>query len=78
MHTKTWLMIVTSNTMRNACYLVNCSVRVFWNVNYYDISDMDFHYITYIHPYSPTHDYCRFLPILLVDQITDIGNKMCV
>ena len=24
------------------------------------------------------HDYCRFYPVLVVDQITDIGNEMCV
>ena len=34
-----------------------------------------------IKPYPADHDYCLFYPALsclLVDQITDIGNKMCV
>ena len=24
------------------------------------------------------HDYCRLVSVLLFDQITDIGNEMCV
>ena len=31
-----------------------------------------------VNPYPADHDYCRFQPVLLVDQITDIGNEMCV
>ena len=31
-----------------------------------------------IEPYPADHDYCRFLSVLLVDQITVIGNDMCV
>ena len=30
-----------------------------------------------INPLHADHDYCRFYPVLLVDQ-TDIGNEMCV
>ena len=29
-------------------------------------------------PYPADHDYCRFLSVLLVGQITVIGNEMCV
>ena len=29
-------------------------------------------------PYPADHDYCRFQYVLLVDQITIIGNEMCV
>ena len=28
-------------------------------------------------PYPADHDFVRFQPILLVDQITVIGNEMC-
>ena len=27
--------------------------------------------------YPADHDHCHFLSVLLVDQITDIGNEMC-
>ena len=28
-------------------------------------------------PYPADHDYCRFKSVLLVDEITVIGNEMC-
>ena len=31
-----------------------------------------------VNPYSAAHDYCRFIYVSLVDQITAIGNEMCV
>ena len=34
--------------------------------------------INNINPYPADHDYCRFQSVLLVDQITVIGNEMCV
>ena len=34
--------------------------------------------VNMINPHSVNHDYCRFQPVLLVDQITDIENKICV
>ena len=32
----------------------------------------------HVNPYPADHDYCRFQPVLLVDQITDIGNEIGV
>ena len=32
----------------------------------------------YVSPYPADHDYCRFWSVLFVDQITVIGNEMCV
>ena len=32
----------------------------------------------YVNPLPANHDYCRFLPVLLVHQTTDIGNEMVV
>ena len=31
-----------------------------------------------VNPYPAYHDYCRFQFVLLVEQITVIGNEMCV
>ena len=30
-----------------------------------------------LNPYPADHNYCRFQSVLLVGQITDIGNEMC-
>ena len=31
-----------------------------------------------VNPYPADDDYCRLQFVLVVDQITDFGNKMCV
>ena len=31
-----------------------------------------------VNPYPAIHDYCRFLSVLLVDQINVILNELCV
>ena len=32
----------------------------------------------HVNPYPADLDYCRFYSVLLVEQITVIGNEMCV
>ena len=36
------------------------------------------YFVVDVNPYPADQDYCRFLFVLFVDQITEIGNKMCV
>ena len=35
-------------------------------------------WLTVFNPYPADHEYCCFYPVLLVDQITDIGKERCV